>query len=125
MKTIIIILSFLFLVNGKEASAQKKIKFYYYPAANVYYNTTTATYSYIENNSWVSAPYLPAAYVIKHSPRQVIFHPNAQVWNNNYNHRMHYAPEPKVMDAGYKETNSQQAKGSLLNGNLIKRKGKL
>jgi hypothetical protein len=29
------------------------------------------------------------------------------------------------MEAGYKETNSKQAKGSLLNGNLIKRKGKL
>jgi len=29
------------------------------------------------------------------------------------------------MDAGYKEPNSKQAKGSMLNGNLIKRKGKL
>jgi hypothetical protein len=126
MKTIIIIvLSSLFLMIGDKAHGQKKIKFYYFPSANVYYNTTTATYSYIENGNWVSAPSLPATYSIKHTPRHIVYHANAQVWNNNYNHRTNYAPQPKVIDAGYKESNSKQEKGSLLNGNLFKKKRSL
>lgn len=125
MKTFIIIFSLLFLINPNDVNAQKKVKFYYYPSANVYYNTTTATYSYIENNNWVSAPSLPAVYTIKHSPRHVIYHNDAQVWNNNYHHRINYAPEPKVIDAGYQDKNPNKEKGSLFKGNLIKRKDRL
>jgi hypothetical protein len=125
MKTIIMILSFLFLADGKEANAQKKIKFYYYPAANVYYNTTTAVYSYIENGNWVSAASLPATFTIKHSPRQVINHSNSEVWTNNYQHRLNFAPEHKVIDAGYKNQNTKPSKGSLLNRGILKRKEKL
>jgi hypothetical protein len=124
MKTIII-LSFLFLVKGSEANAQKKIKYYYYPAANVYYNTTTATYSFIQNNNWTSGPSLPAAFKVKHSPRHVIYHTDAEVWVNNHQHRINYAPEAKVIDAGYKEPGTKPVKGSLFNGGALKRKEKL
>jgi hypothetical protein len=86
----------LLLVTGflfsNETKAQTKVKYYYYPAENIYYNTTSKQYGYAgENDTWLWVTTLPTSTAIADTNRYVVLYsPNDQIWKQNAMHKMKY-----------------------------------
>ena len=49
---------------GKAYGVRARQSFYYYPGVNVYFNIGTRQYIYPRNNTWISAPVLPAGFAV-------------------------------------------------------------
>ena len=85
---VIVVLSFFYSQN---VSAQR-VKFFYYPSANVYLNPTTNEYWYHNegDTTWVTGKTLPAAIVIQQAPRYVLYHTGLDIWKENAVHVKKY-----------------------------------
>lgn len=60
---------FVFLIAGIAFNSKaQKLKFYYYPASNVYYNTSQHQYVYLSSGSWIQAAALPAGKNVARNP---------------------------------------------------------
>ena len=108
-KILFAILFFFSLTSFKEAGAQK-LKFYYYPSSNVYYNTVDNQYVYMNNGNWVNGTALPANINVKNSRRVIVYNPNPKVWENNSVHVKKYKNNyPNGKAVGYKGTNPNKS----------------
>src|SRR5215216_3402047 len=89
MKKIFFLL--LVIVGSLNINAQaKKIKFYYYPSSNIYYNTSSGKYIYSNNGSWTTVNALPSNMAVAHTPRVIVYNTTPQVWENNKTHQVKY-----------------------------------
>jgi len=68
------------ILFASETQAQR-VKYYYYPAANVYYNPIAGTYYYPNGAQWVTVKQLPANVSVKGKSKQVIYYTGNDVWN--------------------------------------------
>ena len=95
---------FLFLVvacTPNSHAQAKKMKFYYYPSSNVYYNTSSGKYIYSNNGSWTTVNTLPSTIAIAHNPRIIVYDTNPRVWEKNKTHQAKYkAAKLKPMPPG-------------------------
>jgi hypothetical protein len=88
-------IAFLLLVllfAGSGNAQTTKTKFYYYPAANVYYNSASEKYIYNNNGNWTAAKTLPHGIAVANTRRVIVYHNSAQVWENNTEHKTKYKP---------------------------------
>ena len=93
MKKIFLIVAVLFTLCGfNHVAAQTKITYYYYPAANVYYNVSTGDYLYYNsaNTGWVSVKTLPSGVTITKTPRHTVYYNGKDVWKDNGVHKTKY-----------------------------------
>ena len=93
MKKIFLILAVLFtFCSFNQVAAQSKITYYYYPAANVYYNVSTGDYLYYNpaNTGWVSVKTLPSGITITKTPRHTVYYNGNDVWKDNGAHKTKY-----------------------------------
>lgn len=75
-------LAVISLLLASDAEAQK-LKYYYYPTANVYYNSATGSYIYFNNHQWITVNQLPGTVVLKDKPKKIVYYEGPDVWNHN------------------------------------------
>lgn len=86
--TLLVITASLFTLESK---AQAKIKYYYYPSENVYYNTTSHKYGYMGDNSEWTWGTLPGTTALADTNRYIVLYsPNDEIWKQNATHKMKY-----------------------------------
>jgi len=92
MKKILVVLAVLFAFGVKQASAQVRVTYYYYPSANVYYNIGTHDYLYYDpgTTTWVTVKTLPSGVTITKVPRYTVYHNGPEVWRDNAVHKTKY-----------------------------------
>ncbi|HEY0678395.1 MAG TPA: hypothetical protein VGD17_08910 [Chitinophagaceae bacterium] len=114
MKRILIALVFVagFIIIGKTAAAQQ-LKYFYYPATNVYYDPGSDRYIYYRNGSWTQVPVLPPSMAVAGVPRVAVYSPTPEVWRMNAEHKVKYKNYPKGKAVGYKGTNPNKAQGKI------------
>ena len=100
----------VFLVMGVCLSIQAQIKFYYYPASNVYYDVAKKNYVYQSNGTWTPVTVLPASLKSAGGPRYVVYSQTRDVWTKNTTHvkkykavKQKHLPQGKAV--GYKGSN--------------------
>jgi hypothetical protein len=77
------------LAFGSRASAQEtRVKFYYYPSANVYYNVAEKDYWYYNptTSTWTVIQEVPDQVNIVKTPKYIIYYSDANVWKENTTH---------------------------------------
>ncbi len=77
------------MIAAKQSDAQQ-VRFFYYPDANVYFNTVSKKYVVMDNGSWVTVAKLPANVKVVRTPRVVVYHTGNNVWVNNASHKTKY-----------------------------------
>ncbi|HRH61528.1 MAG TPA: hypothetical protein PL045_13215 [Chitinophagaceae bacterium] len=77
---------------GKAYGVAKRQSFYYYPGVNVYFNMGTRQYIYPRNGAWISAPVLPAGFVITNVTPYTVYNYGPNVWAYNSQHIRYYKP---------------------------------
>jgi hypothetical protein len=77
------VIAFAFSGNAQT----KKMKFYYYPSSNVYYNTASGKYIYNNSGTWTTVTTLPSTISIARTPRVIVYNTTPRVWENNGNHK--------------------------------------
>jgi hypothetical protein len=105
MKKIIVLLAVLFALGSiNHASAQVRVRYYYYPSSNVYYNITTHDYLYYDpgTTAWVTVRTLPATIMITKTPRYTVYYKGPDVWKENAMHKNKYKPKKAPEKKGKK-----------------------
>jgi hypothetical protein len=104
-----IILSLLLVAGIAFSSDAQKVKYYYYPGANVYYDIANKQYIYPSNGTWTTVTSLPAGMAVTNKPRVIMYNETGDVWQNNQQHVTKYKTKtthlPKGKAVGYKGTN--------------------
>src|ERR1044071_3481714 len=101
MKKIICALAvFLMLAGTTRVAAQEhqqRVRFYYYPSNNVYYNVTDKEYWYYDEptTKWVEVQTLPATIVVQKTPRYTVYYNGPDVWKDNDTHKKKYKANKK------------------------------
>jgi hypothetical protein len=101
MKKIMLAFAMLFAVGStmyvsaqdqKQDQAQQRIKFYYYPSSNVYYNISTGDYWYYDEPTvkWVEVKTLPETITLDKTPVYTIYYNGPDVWKENAEHQKKY-----------------------------------
>jgi hypothetical protein len=97
MKKIIFALAMLFaLGSALPVSAQdhdqQKVRFYYYPSSNVYYNVTTGQYWYYDepNVKWIEVKTLPETVTIEKTHKYTVYYNGEEIWKDNAMHQKKY-----------------------------------
>ncbi|HEV8285790.1 MAG TPA: hypothetical protein VGQ09_15860 [Chitinophagaceae bacterium] len=94
MKRIILALALLFALGNttKLAAQEAKIRFYYYPSSNIYYNPATNEYWYYDDVSttWMEVKTLPTTITITKTPRYTVYYNGNDVWKDNAVHVQKY-----------------------------------
>jgi hypothetical protein len=95
MKKIILGLALAFLMACSiNASAQTthRVRFYYYPSSNVYYNVSAGDYWYYDDGTtnWVEAKTLPTTITVVKSPHYTVYYKDHDVWRDNATHQQKY-----------------------------------
>lgn len=104
------------LLFGQKAEAQQ-LRFYYYPASNVYYDIANQQYIYPSGGTWVTRGALPSRATVLGTDRVVVYSATPQVWRANATHKAKYrgksttAPQGKAV--GYKGSNPNKAQGKV------------
>ncbi len=111
MKKIIFAIALLFAVGTSfTASAQQpvRIKYYYYPTSNIYYDPVNNEYWYFDDASttWMEVQTLPTTITLTKTPRYTVYYNGKDVWKDNATHRKKY----KGKDNGVTKTKSKPAK---------------
>ena len=101
MKKIILGLTFLFAIGTAiKATAQEpqRVRFYYYPSSNVYYNVSTGEYWYYDNGTtnWVDVKTLPTTITVEKTPRYTVYYNGTDVWKDNAVHQKKYKAKKGV-----------------------------
>lgn len=114
------------LVFGQQAEAQQ-LRYYYYPASNVYYDVANKTYIYPSGGTWVTRGALPSRLAVLGTDRVVVYSSTPQVWRYNATHKAKYkgrsAEAPRGKAVGYKGSHPNKAQGKA-GGAKGKAKGK-
>ena len=79
-------------------SDTSRIKYEYYPEANVYYNDVSRNYWYYDSASsqWQSAAQLPSSYSInERSKKNTFYYNGGDVWKDNAKHMKTYGNKSK------------------------------
>jgi hypothetical protein len=110
------LLLFVLLIGGVSLSSQAQLKFYYYPASNVYYDVAHKQYVYQNNGSWTPVAVLPASLKTTRGPRYIVYNRTPDVWNQNETHVKKYKEAkqkhyPKGKAVGYKGSNPNKEVG--------------
>ena len=95
MKRILFGLLLLFVTVTKltAQTTDVKVKYWYYPSHNVYYNETTADYWYYDgtNAKWVFTKDLPVTYtIVEKDTRYPIYYTGTDIWKYNKKHKVKY-----------------------------------
>jgi hypothetical protein len=115
-------LSMLLIAGIAFSSDAQKLKYYYYPGANVYFDIANMQYIYPSNGTWTTATALPAGLVVTNRPRVIMYNETPEIWQNNQTHVTKYKTKtthlPKGKAVGYKGTNPNKpvAKANRPNG---------
>jgi hypothetical protein len=116
MKKIISILLVIFSLTAfKQADAQK-LKFYYYPSTNVYYDVANRQYIYPDNGNWQTVKVLPTRILISNTPRYVVYNSTPNVWVNNSIHVTKYKHVPNGRAVGYYRNHPRNHPVIIVNG---------
>ena len=78
--------------NKNPTQNDQRVRYYYYPSSNVYYNVTTGDYWYYDNGSttWLQAKTLPTTIVVEKTPRYTVYYNGPEVWKDNAMHQKKY-----------------------------------
>jgi len=97
MKRIILALALLFALGSStrvfaQAPQETRVRFYYYPSSNIYYNPTNTEYWYYDDVSatWTQVKELPSTVVVTKSPRYTVYYNGEDVWKDNATHMKKY-----------------------------------
>ena len=116
-KMILSLCLFVAVALTNESFAQQKLRFYYYPSANVYYDVANKQYIYLDNGTWTTVSTLPSTIAVDRKRRVTVYSDVPQVWQYNPEHIAKYQNQPdnypKGKAVGYKGTNPNKAKGRL------------
>ena len=102
MRTVLIVIScvFYFACNDNKAetitvSAPPVLspKYYFYPKANVYYDSVNRDYLFLTNDgrTWQTEKQIPAAMQVFMDKSVLIDSPSSPVWKDNGNHKLLYS----------------------------------
>ena len=83
----------------------QQVKFYFYPASNVYFNVTSEDYWYFDeaNAKWVEVKTLPETIVLQKTPVYTIMYSGTDVWKDNETHKKKYKKEEPKKDEPKKD----------------------
>ena len=101
---------FCSLLSFQKAGAQR-LKFYYYPNSNVYYDVAHKQYIYSNNGNWTPVTTLPGGMNVVRSRRVIVYHNTPEIWMDNPGHIKKYKHYPNGKAVGYKGTNPNKGKG--------------
>ena len=75
-----------------QMQSTERVRFYYYPSSNVYYNPTTNEYWYYDKptTKWVEVTTLPTTITVTKTPRYTIYYKGEDVWKDNAMHQKKY-----------------------------------
>jgi hypothetical protein len=94
MKKIILALAVLFAFAGvQKATAQdQRVKFYYYPSNNVYYDVSGNQYWYYDEPTvkWMEVKTLPTTITLQKTPVYTVYYNGSDVWKDNDKHKAKY-----------------------------------
>ena len=94
MKRIILALALLFALGSttKLAAQETRVRFYYYPSTNVYYNPASDQYWYYDDVSttWTEVKTLPTTITLTKTPRYTVYYNGEDVWKDNATHMQKY-----------------------------------
>jgi len=94
MKRIILALALMFALGSttRLAAQETRVRFYYYPSTNVYYNPTNAEYWYYDDVSatWTQVKTLPTTITLTKAPRYTVYYNGEDVWKDNTMHMQKY-----------------------------------
>jgi hypothetical protein len=103
MKKIMLGLMFVFAMSTAmttvaQQETQQRVRFYYYPSTNVYYNVSTGEYWYYDNGTtnWVEVKTLPATITVEKTPRYTVYYNGPDVWKDNAVHQKKYKSKKGV-----------------------------
>ena len=90
MKKILLVLFTVigFAIAGNAQT--QKIKFYYFPSSNVYYNTASHKYIYNNSGKWTTVNSLPKGLAVAKTQRVIVYHSTPEVWADNNTHVVKY-----------------------------------
>ena|SRR2546423_3013865 len=103
---LLMLVSFAISADAQKVT-RKKMKFYYYPSANVYYDISGSQYAYDSSGTWVYTPTLPSTIELSDNAEKVmVYHETPDVWTDNRIHKVKYKhgklkkdkPKGKVKD---------------------------
>ena len=68
-----------------DAQKQARVKYYYYPSQNVYYNTVSSDYWYYDmpTTTWSTIRTLPANVTVSDDDKYVLWYNGTDPWKNN------------------------------------------
>ena len=92
MKKIIFLLALAIGIQATGSLHAQRVKYYYYPSANVYYNPVTGQYVYYNNNTWTPVRTLPTTIRVVHTQRYIVYHNGPEIWMDNAEHMRKYKP---------------------------------
>ncbi|MEO5890118.1 MAG: hypothetical protein ABIQ31_07695 [Ferruginibacter sp.] len=102
MKKIITAISFLFFIGYANAQTDPvidtgRVKYDYYPDANVYYNNAEKKYWYYDSTGsmWQSNLQLPGNYSIDSTRKNTFYYEGGSVWKLNTTHMKKYGSKAK------------------------------
>src|SRR5438105_6952379 len=94
MKRILLALALLFALGSttKLAAQETRVRFYYYPSTNVYYNPASDQYWYYDDVSttWTEVKTLPTTITLTKTPRYTVYYNGEDVWKDNATHMQKY-----------------------------------
>lgn len=94
MKRIILALALLFALGSSTrlAAQETRVRFYYYPESNIYYNPANSEYWYYDDVSatWTQVKTLPTTIVLTKAPRYTVYYSGEDVWKDNAMHMKKY-----------------------------------
>src|SRR4051794_29437080 len=85
----------------KVVEAKHPPTYYFYPKANVYFDTVNKEYVFLANDgkSWQAQKQIPAAMQVMMDKSILIDSPSVPVWKDNENHRLIYSAKLYVSPA--------------------------
>lgn len=96
MKKLIFGLLLLFTVATKVSAQEgdvQVVKYWYYPAQNIYYNDASGDYWYfsVPTHTWTTVKVLPSTYVISdQDEKYAVYYKGPDVWKENTAHKTKY-----------------------------------
>jgi hypothetical protein len=94
MKKFVFAIALLFgltsAING--FSQDHRMKYYYYPSSNVYYNVSTGEYWYYDSptTKWVEVKTLPTTITVEKTVVDTVYYNGPDVWKENAMHQKKY-----------------------------------
>ncbi len=96
MKKVLIGFLLLFTLATKVSAQEREVtqvKYWYYPAQNIYYNDVSGDYWYydVPSQAWITVKTLPTTYTITPTDeRYVVYYNGPDVWKANKQHKVKY-----------------------------------